>query len=365
MRDLLIVGGGPAGLSAAIEAARLGLETEVIEEHAEVGFPEHCAGLVSLSGLRKILGTEAPIIKKVKGFRVYSPSGKGYTVKRMEAKAAVIDRPLFERELLRRAEASGARVTLGARFRGDERFGVLINAEGTAGRVSKRLGFGIPDAIPAAQLDLETSDFDDDLVEIYLGSHAPGFFAWSVPRKDGVRVGLAARVGVPLRSLEALLERFGPWRGLSGARRSPPIFGKVVVGGPLKEVQKGRAIVIGDAGGFVKPTTGGGVVLGCLTARIAARAAHRLLSGKGGRVDFGKEWKMSYGRDFMLMRLARAIYSRMGESELEGTLEALYSCGALEDAIKYDMDLQGRALWRLARSKIFFRLAPTALRAML
>lgn len=364
MRDLLVVGGGPAGLSAAIEAARLGLETEVLEEHDEVGIPEHCAGLVSLSGLREILGTGAPIIREIKGFRVYSPSGKAYTVKGGVGKAAVIDRPAFERELLRRAEAIGATVTFGSRFRGDERFRVLINAEGTAGRVSKRLGFLIPESIPAAQLDLETGDFDDDLVEIYLGSLAPGFFAWAVPRRNGVRVGLAARGGVPLKSLETLLEKFGPWRKFSGARRSAPIFGKVVTGGPLKVAHRGNAIAIGDAGGFVKPTTGGGVVLGCLTARLAARTAYRFLSGEGGLGSFGKAWKRSYGLDFMLMRWARAVYERMGAGEVDGVLEALYSGGALEGATRYDMDLQGKALWRLARSRMFLRLVPAALRAI-
>ncbi len=364
MRDLLIVGGGPAGLSAAIEAARLGLEAEVLEEHAEVGIPEHCAGLVSLRGLREILGREAPIIREIKGFRVYSPSGKAYTVKGDEAKAAVIDRPAFERELLRRAEASGVTVTLGSRFSGDERFRVLINAEGTAGRVSKRLGLGVPESIPAAQLDLETQDFDDDLVEIYLGSFAPGFFAWAVPRRGGVRVGLAARGVVPLRSLEMLLEKFGPWRRLSGARRSAPIFGKVVTGGPLKVAHRGNAVAIGDAGGFVKPTTGGGVVLGCLTARLAARAAYRFLSGEGGLGSFGKAWKRSYGLDFALMGLARSVYDRMGAGEVESVLEVLHSGGALRGAVQHDMDLQGKALWRLAKSRIFFRLVPAALRAI-
>ncbi|MEM4657773.1 MAG: NAD(P)/FAD-dependent oxidoreductase [Candidatus Methanosuratincola sp.] len=364
MRDLLIVGGGPAGLSAASEAARLGLETEILEEHAEVGIPEHCAGLVSLSGLREILGTEAPIIRKIKGFRVYSPSGKAYMVKGGEAKAAVIDRPAFERELLRRAEANGAKVTLGSQFRGGERYKVLINAEGTAGRVSKRLGFGIPEAIPAAQLDLETPGFEEDMVEIYLGRHAPGFFAWAVPRRDGVRVGLASSEGIPLRSLERLLEKFEPWRRFSGARRSAPIFGKVVTGGPLRVAHRGNAIAIGDAGGFVKPTTGGGVVLGCLTARLAARAAYQFLSGKGGLDSFGKAWKKAYGKDFMLMRLARAVYNRMGAREVDTMLETLYSGGALRGATQYDMDLQGKALWRLARSRMFFRLVPMVLEAI-
>lgn len=360
MRDLLIVGAGPAGLSAAAEAARLGAETVVVEEDKEVGLPEHCAGLVSLSGLREILGNEAPVIRRIKGFRIHAPSGAAYTARGKHAKAAVIDRPAFERELLRRAEAAGAIVALGTRFESSiAESKAIIIAEGTKGRISRRFGIPPPKSIPAAQLDLETRDFDEDLVEIYLGGFAEGFFAWVVPRKDGVRVGLASEGGVPLRSLEWMLEK-GPLKErFQNAKKSDPLFGKVVTGGPVRQPHKSKVIAIGDAGGFVKPTTGGGVVLGCLTARLAARAS--IKDGLGAE-GFSKSWKEAYGRDFFMMKAAMKVYRKMGPRELDKALRLLDKENLLADVLKFDMDLQGGALSRIARSPALLYFLPAMLR---
>ena len=41
--DVLVVGGGPAGCSAARAAAMKGLKTILIEEHEEIGSPVQCA----------------------------------------------------------------------------------------------------------------------------------------------------------------------------------------------------------------------------------------------------------------------------------------------------------------------------------
>jgi flavin-dependent dehydrogenase len=54
MIELAVIGGGPAGLIAAREAARAGASVIVFEEHMEIGEPERCAGLLSLSGLKRL-----------------------------------------------------------------------------------------------------------------------------------------------------------------------------------------------------------------------------------------------------------------------------------------------------------------------
>jgi geranylgeranyl reductase family protein len=353
MHDILIVGGGPAGLIAGAEAAQIGADVLIVEEDPEIGEPDHCAGLVSKMGLERIVGSDSAFaLNQIKGARIYAPSGKMYEVRSEGIKALVIDRTRFDKELLRRAEAKGAEVVTNQMYKPELRCKVLINAEGTKGSLARRLNFRLPRSIPAAQLDIEVSDFDEDMVELHTGEWAPGFFAWTVPRRDHVRVGLAAYEGIPLELLKRMLKKNKNFDRMKNARVLKTIFGKVVIGGPLKRTVLGNAIAVGDAGGFAKPTTGGGVVLGGSTARLAGRvAAEAILRGEALK-GFEGEWRSLYGREFQRMRLAARIFRSMKCEELERALQISSEEGVLSFLTVYDLDLQGAAIGRVFRSRL-------------
>ena len=353
LRDILVVGGGPAGLIAGAEAARKGAEVLLVEEDPEIGIPDHCGGLVSKTGLEKIIEpTSAFVLSQIRGARIYAPSGKMYEVRVDDVKAFVIDRTRFDKELLRRAEVSGAEVVTNQPYKPELRCKVLINAEGTKGRLARRVNLGVPRSIPAAQLDIELKDFDKDVVELHTGEWAPGFFAWTVPRGDHVRVGLASYEGVPLELLKRMLEKNRNFGRMKNARVLRTISGKVVVGGPLRHTVRGNAIAVGDAGGFVKPTTGGGLVLGGLTAKLAGRAAADTVLRGGALEGFDGEWRALYGREFQTMRLAARIFRNMRGEELERALRISSEGGVLSLLTGYDMDLQGAAVSRVLRSRL-------------
>lgn len=336
---------------AAAEAAKAGAEVEVFEEDRDVGLPDHCAGLVSSRGLEAITQSKSFVMGKIKGARIFSPDGRRYEVMGSDVKAFAIDRPKFDVEMLRAAERAGVRMNLGTRWEGGSDGRLLLIAEGTKGRVSRKMGLRPPESIPAAQVDIATDAFVGDMAEIHTGEWAPGFFAWVVPRGEEVRVGLASRRGVPLELLNRMLEKNQHISSkVKGARMSAPIFGKVVVSGPLRKAAGRGHIAIGDAGGFVKPTTGGGVVLGCLTAKIAGRVAAEALVGKGTLASFDKEWRKEFGRDFAAMKIAAKVFSNMRAQEVEGALRCLDKEGLLGAAAGYDMDLQGAVVSKAARS---------------
>lgn len=355
MRDVLIIGGGPAGLIAGTEAAKAGADVLIVEEDPEVGKPDHCTGLVSKSGLDSILDqVEPPVLDWIKGVRIYSPKGKAYEVMAEERKACIIDRTKFDAELMRRAVGSGAQVVTGKMYPRDinEQSKLIINAEGTKSRLAKGLGFEVPKSMPAVQVDLDTREFDHDMVELHTGGWAPGFFAWKVPRGDHVRIGLASYKETPQELLQRMLERNPNFSRLKGAGIIRTLYGKVVVGGPMKRTVKGNAIAVGDAGGFVKSTTGGGVVLGGLVSKIAGRvAAESALIGVSPET-FQRKWRRSYGRDFRSMRLASRIFHNMRNEEMERALKVSHEAGILGLIAGYDMDLQGRAVNRLLESRL-------------
>ncbi|MCW4026273.1 MAG: FAD-dependent oxidoreductase, partial [Candidatus Bathyarchaeota archaeon] len=74
--DIAVIGAGPAGLIAAREAAERGTDVTIFEEDSEVGVPCHCAGLLSLNGMKeiKIPPDDSYVQNKVRGAHFFSPS---------------------------------------------------------------------------------------------------------------------------------------------------------------------------------------------------------------------------------------------------------------------------------------------------
>jgi len=341
--DVAVVGAGPAGLLAAMEASRRGAEVLVLEEHGEVGVPDHCAGLISLAGL-KALGLEPGgyVRSRVRGARIYSPSCLRLDVEADGPVAVVVDRELLDKALAREAERAGATLMLRARAVRVRREGglmvveaeapsgrlevkakVLIDAEGARFKVSRQLGLPQPDAsllYPALQAEVEGAHLEEDRVEVYLGSSwAPGFFAWMVPSGERVKVGLAAR-GVGLsRALRRLMERHPvASRRLEGARTVRLMGGLLVLSGPLPKVHVEGAMAVGDAACHAKPTTGGGVVFGGVAARIAGAEASRAARGdEGAYARYEARWRGLLERELRWMRALRLGLSAMSDAELD------------------------------------------------
>ncbi|HRU80987.1 MAG TPA: FAD-dependent oxidoreductase, partial [Candidatus Methanomethylicus sp.] len=165
MHDVLVVGGGPAGLLAGAAAAEMGARVKVLEEDGEVGEPDHCAGVVSSRGVRALVGGRGAVINEIRGARIFSPTGRCYTVRAGDVKAYVVDRPRFDREMRRMAEGAGAEVETGVRYAKGMECKVLVVAEGTRAMVARRLGFEVPRSIPAAQLDFDADSPEPDMVE--------------------------------------------------------------------------------------------------------------------------------------------------------------------------------------------------------
>ncbi len=349
----MVVGGGPAGLAAAAAAAEMGARVRVLEEDGKVGEPDHCAGLISGRGVATLAGGRGAVLNEIRGVRIFSPSGRCYAVRAGGVKAYVVDRPAFDREMCRMAEAAGAEVETGARYAKGMEGRVLIVAEGTKARVARRLGFEVPRSIPAAQLDFYVDAPEPDMVEFHTTELASGFFAWVVPRRGCIRVGLASYKGIPLQLLRRLvLKDVHIKRAVEGARCSEPLFGKVVIGGPVRRSVIGNAAVVGDAGGFVKQTTGGGVTVGGAIAKIAGRAAaERALHGRP-LAEFEGAWRGVFGREFAAMGMAARIFRNMSGAEMERALEEVGRIDLLNAVAGYDFDLQSAAVTRAIRSRL-------------
>ncbi len=279
--DVVVVGCGPAGASAARVLASAGKKVLALDRKRVLGEPNHCGESVSVECLEEAgLPPPQPFIRaEVSGCRIRFPNGAVILFPR---RGYCVDRPSFDRALIARAAAAGAEVRAGVRVRrirrrddgwkldagdGDERCRYLVGAGGATCPVARFVG-AAPPTISALQYKLPTDavprpDPDDWLV-FYQHEELRSGYGWVFPRGDEVSVGVGGKVR-PRPNLESMCRRLG----IDAARRGRVEGGPIpFLDAPLALVHH-RAVLCGDAGGFVAPLTKGGVIGAVWSGRLA------------------------------------------------------------------------------------------------
>ena len=280
--DLIVVGGGFAGLAAARSAAMRGLSVLVIDAKPEPGARIHTTGIVVPEAV-EAAGIPHGLLRQVPGVRLYAPSlrhidlfAPGYSF--YTTRTADLLRWMAEE-----ARRAGADVRYGARFVGagrqdgrirlaglDASARYLFGADGARSQVAATFGLGRNRRFLTG---LEISLDDPGLVaadrlHCFVDARlAPGYIAWAAPGPDHLQVGLAVRHGDRpdlAAFLAATEQRFGWSRAAVVERRA----GLIPCGGPLRRFADDRVMLIGDAAGWVSPATAGGI-------RTALQHGHR------------------------------------------------------------------------------------------
>jgi digeranylgeranylglycerophospholipid reductase len=113
MQDVVIVGGGPAGLHAAARLAASGLRITLLEEHPTVGEPVHCTGVLAAEAFSEFKLSRRALLNELTTARFWSPTGKEVSYSSGKVEAVVIDRRVFDQDLLETALRAGASVLRG------------------------------------------------------------------------------------------------------------------------------------------------------------------------------------------------------------------------------------------------------------
>lgn len=379
--DVIVVGAGPSGLYSAFTAANMGVEVVVFEEHEEVGLPSHCAGHISINGLKN-LGLHVPqkiVENEISGAAFYSPSGREFRVKFVSPVTCVINRAMFDQYLARIAERSGATILVGSKVEsllsqrgfvngvslknGQEWHSkTIIDAEGCASRLSKQIplqGFDRSSVVTAVNCEVDhIGEVENDVVEVYLGKkYAPGLYAWIIPRRDGsAKVGLATRTGNPKAHLERFL-RSHPIAKRKIKRKSVMnlSYHLIPLGGPIPKTYHNGFLAVGDVASQVKPTTGGGIVMGLTCARIAGKTVAQAVQQN----DFSERFLSEYqhqcqkatGFDMIMMKHIRSMLNHLSDSKIDRLIDLCSKWNVGEDLQKVrDIDFQGRAIIPLLKS---------------
>jgi geranylgeranyl reductase family protein len=352
--DALIVGAGPAGTTAAERLARHGLDVLVVEEHAVIGEPVDCTGVLGAEAFEAFALPRLLVVGAVDAVTLHSPGGIPATHRGRQPLAYVVDRAALDRTLARRAQAAGARIVLRTRAldvtperqaiqvecQGPEaaplrvKAQVVILAGGPRFGLQEKLGLGGPPLLwRSAHAELAGDGLQG--AQVFLGREvAPGGFGWAVPiareGRPAVRVGVNALGDASCFLRRLCARRFPhlPPRGGAGAYRS-----WVVPVRPLRRTVGERLLAVGDAAGQVKPTSGGGIYYGMLSAREAAdTAAEAIRQGtvaRGGLEAYERRWRGRLGLDLTLGTLFRRLFARMTDADTDELFRALGSTGLL------------------------------------
>ena len=379
--DVVVVGSGPSGSFSALTAAKMGVEVIVCEEHEEIGLPSHCPGHISIKGLKR-LGLRLParvVENEISGVVFYSPSGKDFRVRLACPVTYVINRAMFDKHLAQIAEDAGAKFLLGTRVESllsDKGFvrGVslrsgenliskmVIDAEGCASTFLKQAGLQTFDrslVVNAVNYEVDhVDDVQEDVVEVYLGQkYAPGFFAWIIPRRNGsAKIGLATRIGNAREYLKHFLNVHPvARRKLRSILVKNPSYHLIPLGGPIAKTYHNGFLAVGDAASQVKPTTGGGIIMGLTCGKIAAETACQALQQDDFSESFlskyQQRWQHAIGFDMSVMKRIRLMLNRLSDQRLDEII-SLCSQWHLSESLQKvrDIDFQGKSLIHLLKS---------------
>jgi digeranylgeranylglycerophospholipid reductase len=350
MHDVVIIGGGPAGLFAGSRLAAAGLRTTLLEEHASVGEPVHCTGVLAEGAFDEFNLPRRSLLNQLTTARFRSPAGHEVVYSGDRVEAVVIDRRAFDQDLLDQATAAGVVIERGARVTnvqvdgtgitvktpaGEHRARAAILACGANYALHRQVGFGMPRLyLHTAQLEVPAGRLGD--VELHFGAEiAPKGFGWVVPvsrpREQCARIGVMCDGDAP-RYFQRLAARVDP-RWTIGAGDLGVPRQKILPLAPISRTYGDRLLAIGDAAGLVKPTTGGGIYYSLVSAALAADTLADAMARNDLSAQclhaYERRWRARLSSEFQAQTRLRTLAHRMNDSEIEQLFDLARTDGVM------------------------------------
>ena len=282
--DAIVVGAGPVGGYLSRRLNEHGHSVLLVEEHAEIGRPFQCAGLVNPAAMDKV-NMGRSVLSRFWGANIHSPHGVTVSIgDPTRNRTNSVCRKIFDEGVVSQSIATGTDLILSStavsadvhndmvEVQIDTPDGeitvqakLLCGADGAHSWVRRHFKMGRPkEMMIGFQIEVTGYDGDAGRLDMYTGSNiAPGFFSWAIPSGETTRVGTWTTPELMngnssedflnvLISNNQINHRFADCREVG--RYCGP-----VPSGIVSKVSIPRVILFGDAAGICKPTTGGGI----------------------------------------------------------------------------------------------------------
>jgi len=330
--DVIVVGCGPGGSTAARYAASAGLSVCVMDRSQEIGLPVRCGEGIARVWLDELKMNPDPkwISHEVDGARIIAPNGKLITLDAANAGnecGFVIHRDIFDQELARMAANESAEIRLKTFVKGLIRksgrvcgvattsFGnerqvfadIIIGADGFESKIGPWAGIDTTlkprDINTCFQYTLAKCDIGSRFNDFYIGTDvAPGGYAWVFPKSEttanvGIGVNLSKIKGnaAAKRYLDAFVKSQPGLKGRNAIRQTA---GAISCCEPIERTTTDGVMLVGDAARQIDPLTGGGVVFACLAGKRAGEVASMAYEKGDFTNDTLSEYDRSWRKDF-------------------------------------------------------------------
>ncbi|MDI6645097.1 MAG: NAD(P)/FAD-dependent oxidoreductase [Methanobacteriaceae archaeon] len=377
--DVIVVGGGPIGSTFARYMAEKNYKVVILDKKTKIGVPLQCAGLLGTKVKELNILPSHIIINKVNGAFLHSPSNHTLHVSKKEAAAYLLDRVAYDQFLSQKAVDQGSELLLGHKvFDADLKKGevkvkyknqikklkskVIIDAGGHSSIVSRQFN-PQPKTFEAIQYMVKTDQtiLDSENVHLHVNSKISPGFIWVIPLNDSMaRIGMFSRLDY-IKMDNILSDFVEKNEAFEKSKILKKYHGYIPQYDPKKKLVKDRTILLGDAASQVKPTTGGGLLIGFECAKIAADVVEKALANDDIEIltDYQRIFNKKFKSELNVQLQIQKTFELMQDRELDSMFLKLKKEGA-EQIISEcgDMDSQSPLIKEMIKSGIIFSVLP-------